>query len=204
MLLGREGPGTGLEGRLVGVLDGRRGLGSGRRGPGTGLEGRLVGVLDGRRGLGSGREGPGTGLEGRLLGAFALRRGSMVDRRVQAPPPPLSLPSLAAEAGQNSEATVHRAHHRQLSSAAISSNFTRPAHRILKNQLRDSQWLALERHRGATAGRTSDNEGLTADSANGNLEKQKKAGLSLFACCSLALVPPGQKDVSVLLWVVNL
>lgn len=102
----------------------------GREGPETGLEGRLVGDLDGRRGLGSGREGPGIGLGGRLLGAFALRRGSMVGRRVQAPPPPLSLPSPAAEAGRKSEATVHREYHRQLSSAAISSKFTRPAHRI--------------------------------------------------------------------------
>lgn len=198
MLLDREGPGTGLEGRLVGVLDGRRGLGSGCPGPGTGLEGRLVEILDGRRGLGLGREGPGTGLGGRLLGTFALRRGSMVGRRVQAPPPPLSLPSPAAEAGRMRETTVHRAHHRQRSSAAISSKFTRPAHRILKYQLRDSQWLTLERHRGATAGRTSDNEGLAAESANGNLEKRRKAGLSLFACCSLALVPSGQKDISVL------
>lgn len=49
---------------------------------------------------------------------------------------------------------------------------------FLNPQFRDSQWLALERHRGATATRTSENEGLAAESANGHLEKLRKAGLS--------------------------
>lgn len=69
-----------------------------REGPGAGLEGRLVGVLGPRRGLTDGREGPGAGLEGLLVGAVGLRRGPMADR--EGPGSAASL-KLSESCGQN-------------------------------------------------------------------------------------------------------
>lgn len=118
----------------------------------------------GDRAGGASRRGP--GLAARAHGsASAEPRGSRV-------------PGPAAEDGRESEATLARQGHRS-SAAAISSKVTRPAHRIFKipNSVTLSGWLC-NAARGATAGRTSENEGLAAEPANGRSETRRKAGLS--------------------------